>query len=550
MLNIGNFHRIIQRGDAPKLLDFFKSYKQQVHDYLIECIRSEPQTTYREYILNHADGQKRARVYINCFEAALSGNIEAFLEDQRQIGYVRAMEGYHLNDVYGYTVAFKDALWRASREYNAAKQDPAECLNNDDLFTLYKLLDGAYYLLSVSFLETRDEIIMRHRDQLQALQGFAARVVSIFDEEKIWTQATQGIFDIFGLSGTLFLFEPEDSDQKLSLPTRMIGDQVVQQNMKIVLEKIRHFLVPVAMDNRNSLLYLSESMDTDSYLIVASPIKDRKNKLKAVITVHDQGRPFRFLKFDRNLLYQFSYFTGAVSANSRMVSEIAHKQADLRNLTKRLISVQEEERKKIAADIHDVLTQALTGIGYKALYCIEVAEKDLARLKKELEQLVETINEALRQSRQIISNLRPHILDDIGVVAACRKLVGDFGEKSAIDTQFIYSEPCQVHPEKGIALFRILQEALHNVRRHAEATKVDVSLCIEDNSFFVLTVKDNGKGFDLNQLSRPRLRTGLGLLTMRERAEDLGGRFGVDSRPGGGSTVTVWVPLEEDADSR
>jgi two-component system sensor histidine kinase DegS len=215
----------------------------------------------------------------------------------------------------------------------------------------------------------------------------------------------------------------------------------------------------------------------------------------------------------------------------------------LRGLTARLISVQEEERKKIAADIHDVLTQALTGIGYKALYCMEIAEKDIDRLHRELELLTETINEALRQSRQIINNLRPHILDDIGVIAAFRKLIKDFEEKFGIDARFRHPETLRIDPDKGIALFRILQEALHNARRHAAADAVDVDLRIEQREQLVMTVADNGRGFDPHQRNRNRRRPGLGLLTMRERAEDLGGTFTMDARPGAGCRIVVRVPL-------
>jgi len=549
MLDFNTFHQVLREDNAPKLLYFFRCHREQIHGYLRECIRSEPPTLYREFVLNHADGQERVRVYLDCFETALSGNVEAFFEDQRRIGYSRAMEGYDLNDVYGYTVAFKDALWRASREYNASKQDPADRLSNDDIFTLNKLLDGAYYLLSLSFLETRDEIITRHRDQLQALQRFAAGVVSVFEEEKIWAQTTQGVYDVFGLNGTCLLISAETAADVSCRTSRMIGLQVAQRDLDRILKEIYRFPKPVAVHRDNVIVRFSDSMETDLFRFVASPILNRESKLKGVLCVHDQGRTFRFSKFDRNLFYQFSYFTGAVSSNARMVSEIAEKQADLRNLTKRLISVQEEERKKIAADIHDALTQALTGIGYKALYCMEIAERDVDRLHRELELLTETINDALRQSRHIIRNLRPHILDDIGVTPAIRNLIKEFGQKFGIEAHFSYPEALAIKPDKGIALFRILQEALHNTRRHAGATAVDVAMSIEQDGCLLMTVKDNGRGFTRRQKNRQRRQPGLGLLTMRERAEDIGGHFEVDASPGNGCRILVKVPLSEVIDA-
>jgi len=548
MLDFNNLREVVRKDNAPKLLYFFRLYKEQIYGYLREFIRMEPPTIYREFILKNIEGQGRARVYLDCFEAALAGNVEVFLDDQRRIGYIRAMEGFHLNDVYGYTVAFKDALWRASREYNASKHDSAERLNNDDIFTFNKILDGTYYLLSLSFLKTRDEIIMRHRDQLQALQRFAVGVVSVFEEEKIWAQTIQGVYDVFGLNGTFMLLYEESDDESSCRLSRMIGLQIDQQDLDRILSETCRSLKPMAIDKNNVIVRMLDSMEMDFFRFVASPILDRKSRLKGVICVHDQGRTFQFSKFDRNLLYQFSYFTSAVSANSRMVSEIAEKQADLRNLTKRLISVQEEERKKIAADIHDVLTQALTGIGYKTLYCMQIMGKNMERLRSELELLTETINDALHQSRQIISDLRPHILDDIGVIAAFRRLIKDFGNKFDIETEFLHPKFLSIDSDKGIALFRILQEALHNARRHAEPSLIVVSLNIEKGGSFMMTVKDDGRGFNPRQRNRLRHRPGLGLLTMRERAEDLDGEFKVESNPGKGCCITVRVPLREYAD--
>jgi len=177
---------------------------------------------------------------------------------------------------------------------------------------------------------------------------------------------------------------------------------------------------------------------------------------------------------------------------------------------------------------------------------MEIAEKDIERLHQKLEQLTDNINDALRQSRQIISNLRPHILDDLGVIAAFGKLVSDFEEKYDIKASFIHPDSIQIDPDKGIMLFRILQEALHNVWRHSAASEVEVSLCLLKGCRLQMKLHDNGQGFDICQCHRRRQKTGsgLGLLTMRERAEELKGEFHVESRPGNGCTVMVDVPIK------
>ena len=179
---------------------------------------------------------------------------------------------------------------------------------------------------------------------------------------------------------------------------------------------------------------------------------------------------------------------------------------------------------------------------------MEIMERDHEKLYKELEILTDTINDALRQSRQIISNLRPHILDDIGIIAAFRKLIGDFEKKFGLYAHFSHPDNLQVSPDQGIGLFRILQEALHNTRRHAKATKVELSLRITRDGFLKMSVEDNGQGFNPRNRKRYSQRPGLGLLTMRERTEDMGGEFIVDSQKQKGCRIIVKIPLKEGTD--
>ena len=542
-LGVTAVHKLLTDDTSEKLIRFFQSQRGKIHSYLLELLMSKPPTTYHEFLLNHPQGQERICVYFDSFASALSGNIEIFFGDQKRIGYKRATEGYQLSDVYGYTVAFKDALWRAAREYNADRHNQADILTIDDIFIFNNLLDIAHYLLSVSFVDTLDEIIVRHRNQLEAFHQFTADVVSVFEEEQIWSNTTQGIFDVFGFSGTLFLLDSDNFSGKLNETTRMIGLQMATYELEIVLEGVCCSFKQMGLSPNNEPQDLSDSVSANQFRLVASPIIDRKSRLQGILCVHDQGSIFNFSKFDQNLLFQFSSFTGAVSSNCRMVLEIAEKQDDLRNLTNRLISIQEDERKRIAADIHDVLTQALTGMGYKALYCMEIIEKDTERLYRELELLTENINDTLRQSRQIISNLRPHVLDDIGTIAAFRKLIGEFGRKFDMDVDFSYSDTLQISPEKGIALFRILQEALHNIRRHALATTVVLTLIEGKDNDLIMMVRDNGRGFDPKKKKHKNCTGGMGLLIMRERAENIQGKFRIESQLGKGTNIIVRVPL-------
>ena len=226
-----------------------------------------------------------------------------------------------------------------------------------------------------------------------------------------------------------------------------------------------------------------------------------------------------------------------------MFSELAEKQEELSRLTGRLISVQEEERKRIAANIHDTLTQSLTAIGYKALLCQELQDRDPSRLTAELNGLVLSINEALKQSRQMISDLRPKVLDDLGIIAAFRRALLTFKEDAHIEVNLKSPAHMEVGSHAGIVFFRILQEALNNIKKHAQATKVDVMLTIVEENQVRLTIKDNGIGFNPHQINHGLTNSGLGLVTMRERVEDLGGRFEIATDNGVGCRITATVPL-------
>lgn len=531
----------IQEGSVKRLSQFFGTEKTRIRKKLHDNLRnSSIEPCYCSYLLDHPDGRKRVGTYINLFELALKGEFEPFIEDQKSIGYTRAMEGYQLNDVFEFTMAFKDALWRISRDVN---ENAAKPLKNEDIFKMFTILNHSFFHLSLSFIQTRDEIIARHRDQLQKFQQFSAEIVSIFDDQKIWSYATQGVFDIFSLHGTFLVLKPSDSAPIEIKDHKIIGYHLPYEHVADIADIILKNPGMIGIDEENDKQCLEENKNLDTFKMICVPIHHRKSQITALLFLHQKGDVFTFSKFDRNLLFQFAHFTGSVIYNSGMVSEIAEKQTDLRRLTGKLISVREQERKRIAGNIHDTLTQALSGIGYKALYCIELAEINGAKLKTELNQLAELINQTLKQSRDIINDLRPHILDDMGVIAAFKNFIRDFENKFQLKITFSHPDRVQLNSRKRIALFRIFQETLNNIQRHAAASHIDVQLTVEENGKLKLFIEDDGCGFDIQQRKHSNSGSSMGLILIRERAEDVGGIFQIHSSPGSGSKTTIIIPL-------
>jgi PAS domain S-box-containing protein len=214
-----------------------------------------------------------------------------------------------------------------------------------------------------------------------------------------------------------------------------------------------------------------------------------------------------------------------------------------RRLVAQLVNAEEEERRRIAAEIHDDSLQVMAAVAMY-LHTIRRHVGDPEGIAS-LEALDETVREAIDRLRHLLFDLRPPTLDIDGLPAALemylQETLAPVGVGFTLDERMV-SEP---GPEARTILYRIAQEALTNVAKHAEATKVGVSVEERDGGFLV-RIEDDGRGFSIHEALRPRPGH-LGMGAMRERAEIAGGWFKVDSAPGTGSTVEFWVPGQEPA---
>jgi PAS domain S-box-containing protein len=232
-------------------------------------------------------------------------------------------------------------------------------------------------------------------------------------------------------------------------------------------------------------------------------------------------------------------FTGVlmdVSERKRAEQELQRSFRHVRTLSARLQSVGEEERKRVAREIHDELGQALTAIKID----VSALAPDLpVRHERRVESILNLIDQTIKAVRRISTELRPGILDDLGLVAAVEWAAEEFQERTGIVCSLeVQPDSSAIDPECATALFRIFQETLTNVARHAKATRVDVRLA-EENGDITLDVRDNGSGASEKQLLSGK---SLGIAGMRERALLLGGAFEASGAPGKGTTVRVRIP--------
>jgi signal transduction histidine kinase len=212
------------------------------------------------------------------------------------------------------------------------------------------------------------------------------------------------------------------------------------------------------------------------------------------------------------------------------------RQQQLRDLSAHLQSAREEERKSIARDIHDDLGQSMTTMKLELSLLKADLREDDPVVRERLAGLFSLVDATIRSVKRIIAQLRPRVLDDLGLTAAIEWQTGEFQEHTGIPVSLsVYPEEIILEPDRSTALFRILQEALSNVARHAGATKVSVSLT-EIDGVVELTVQDDGRGITQDRSADPRA---FGLIGIRERAAHLGGTAEISGTSGEGTRVCV-----------
>ncbi|HXX57865.1 MAG TPA: PAS domain S-box protein [Thermodesulfovibrionales bacterium] len=221
--------------------------------------------------------------------------------------------------------------------------------------------------------------------------------------------------------------------------------------------------------------------------------------------------------------------------------ELKRSEESLRNLTAHLEAVREEERAHIAREIHDELGQSLTALKMDVSW-LGNKYKDHDTVFEKTKSMSDMIDETIMTVQKIISELRPSILDTLGTVAAIEWLAGEFHRRVGIPCKVSFSRGhIDLDKDRSTAVFRVFQEALTNVARHAKATRVEASVKWGDD--IILTVKDNGKGITKERLSDPE---SFGLIGMRERVKFFGGEIDIRGRADKGTTVTMRMPLAQE----
>jgi len=211
-----------------------------------------------------------------------------------------------------------------------------------------------------------------------------------------------------------------------------------------------------------------------------------------------------------------------------------------------VLRAREEERRKLAREIHDGPAQVLANLVLRVEICQRLLERDPVQAREELARLKELLRGTLHGIREILADLRPLAVEELGFVEAARRYLAEVERRSGLRVRFaLRGDGGALHldPEAELAAYRLVQESVSNVLKHAGATRVDVTVTVGPRHLG-LTVRDNGCGFDPSGIQPGSTGSGFGLAGMQERVELLGGTLKILSRAGVGTTVRIRIPLE------
>jgi len=290
------------------------------------------------------------------------------------------------------------------------------------------------------------------------------------------------------------------------------------------------------------------AINADVRSIVCTPILDSVGEVLGYFDIRNKKDGEGFTISDQEMLMALApaasiAIQNALAYQQRLSAEVALTESyeRLRALAANLESVREEERTQIARELHDQLGQALTAMKFDLAWLTDrLVQKDVA-LGQKAKAVTAQMDTMIKTVRRLATELRPGMLDDLGLAASIEWLARDFEKRTGIVCEVRVSSPDLPLPRaQSLALFRIFQEALTNVARHAGAQLIEVRLAATPEAL-TLQVHDDGRGIQAGEIAGLR---SLGLLGMRERAQRLGGTFDIQGVPGDGTIVTVSIPVK------
>jgi len=404
------------------------------------------------------------------------------------------------------------------------------------------------------FQEWVDRLFYRETyDYRKMLLNFSNRASNILDLDELAKEMLYPITKALYITrASLLISEGENGDFYTQFTQRTGGkespDLSFSRDNPIVtwLSSQRQPFKPEMMDILPEFkgLWAKELGDLNSSGVqLLFPIKSKGN-LIGILALGEKKSGNPYSSEDMDLLMTIVSSSAIAIENARVLDTLRKEQLQVRRLLSQTVQAQEDERKRISADLHDSVTQWLVGASYRIQVCNSLlAESGNGKVHEELVEVENTMDQSLKELRRVMRGLHPPALKELGLSQTIKQLmeqVGTTGVSTSFNTTGV---PCRLHSSAEITIYRIVQEALNNIQKHSDATDVEVQLHFRDGDVLV-EIMDNGRGFDISKTLDRAISVGsLGLLGMSQRADAIGATLKIDSRPGVGTSIVLRCPI-------
>jgi signal transduction histidine kinase len=394
----------------------------------------------------------------------------------------------------------------------------------------------------------------RRLRELEVVQELGGAMMGELDPTRVLRMIVNEAIELMG-AALAYVGMPTEDGQRLRLRVAagrgagsIEGQEVphIGSFTEFVMDSLEPLLVDDAATDRRARAPVADSLKMHSMIV--APLVDRRRPVGALVLLHPD--PAYFSDQDLFVMRRFAGLGSMALRNARSVAterdhaqmEIDLQEARLREQMRAeslhaVMRGQEDERARIARDLHDSAGQALASL----LLSLKLAEQtdSITEVRKRLTDLRQLTSATASEVRRIAMELRPSVLDDIGLVAALDRYVTDIEARTGIRlVRTIHLSGVRLSPDIETVIYRVVQEALTNAMRSAAPTQIDIEL-EESDELVRLTVRDNGKGFDPDGVEGE----GLGLMGMRERATLVDGKLAIRSAPGSGTTIELEIPI-------
>lgn len=425
------------------------------------------------------------------------------------------------------------------------------------------LVAGVALLAAMLFNPLRD-YIQKRMDRLfyretydyrQMLLSFSSKISNVLDLGELAQSMLEPIVRAMHVKRAALLlpeigngdftarFVEQATDEEPFTKLRFLSDNPVITWLATKGEVLRRELIDIAPQFKG--LWEVERVALDALGVeLLCPIRSKGN-LIGILALGEKKSTSTYSDEEADLLMTMANEAAVAVENARMLDTLKSQQLQVEQLLAQVVLAQEEERNRISIDLHDSVAQWLVATSYGIQTFREaLSTKEVDKARSELGDMESIIGKSLKELRRVVVGLRPPALDELGLTHALRQSLEDL-KNEGMDCKFSQEgTPVRLPSSMEIGVYRVVQEALTNIHRHANATKVSLRLQYQTDRLLV-EIRDNGQGFDLSQTLTSAISVGhLGLLGMQQRAEMLGGNIKIRTNEGKGTTITLSLPVQ------